>query len=323
MKQILMMRGAKKLIENNATVKPGEKVLIITDPEMVSIAQALATAAHGEGAETVMMIMPPREFDSQEPPETVAAAMKMADVIFTPVIRSITHTRALHEACAVGARAIVMTAFTEDLLISGGIEADFQRQKPICEKVAQLLHEAKVARLTSAAGTDLTMNIAGRRGGALTGIADKPGLFTTMPTIEANVSPVEYQSEGIIVVDASIPYVNIGVLEEPVTLTVKGGLITDICGGRQAQKLKEVFEKAEDPNVYNIAELGIQLNPKCKMCGLMLEDEGVFGCAHIGIGSNTSFGGSIQAARHFDAIMWYPMVELDGKVLLEKGQLQI
>ena len=323
MKQILMMRGANKLVRNNAVVKAGEEVLIVTDPEMVSIARTLATVAYGEGAETVMAIMPPREFDSQEPPETVAAAMKMADVIFTPVIRSITHTRAIHEACAAGARAIVMTAFTEDLLISGGIEADFQAQKPICEKVAQLLGEAKTARLTSAAGTDLTMNLTGRRGGALTGIADKPGLFTTVPTIEANVSPVEYQSEGTIVVDASIPYWGIGLLEEPITLTVKGGLITDIYGGRQAQIMREVLEKAEDPKVYNVAELGIQLNPKCKMCGSMLEDEGVFGCIHIGIGSNTTFGGSIQAALHFDLIIWYPRVELDGKVLLDKRQLQI
>jgi len=323
MKQLLMMRGAKKLMENNTAVKPGEKVLIITDPEMVSIAQALAIMAYAEGAETVMAIMPPREFDSQEPPETVAAAMKMADVIFTPVTRSITHTQALHEGVAAGARAIVMTAFTEDLLISGGIEADFQAQKPICEKVAQLLEEAKGARLTSDAGTDLTMNLTGRKGSPLTCVADKPGLFSPMPNIEAAISPVEYESEGTIVTDASIPYWGIGLLEEPITLTVKGGLITDIRGGKQAQELKRVFERPGDPNVYNIAELGIQLNPKCRMCGIMLEDQGVFGCVHIGIGSNTSFGGKIQAAFHFDVIMWYPKLELDGKVILEKGQLLI
>ncbi len=323
MKQILMMRGAKNIVVNCAIVKPGEKVLIATDTEMVSIAQVLATAAHGEGAEMVMAIMPPRELDSQEPPETVAAAMKVADVILTPVSRSITHTRSLQEAVGAGARAVVMTAFTEDLLISGGIEADFQKQKPICEKVAQLLDEAKVAKLSSAAGTNLTMNIAGRGGGALTGIVDKPGLFTTVPTIEANVSPVEYQSEGVIVVDASIPYENIGILEEPVTVTVKGGFITDIRGGRQAQKFKDIFERTGDPNVYNIAELGVQLNPKCRMCGIMLEDQGVFGCVHIGVGTNTSFGGNIQAALHFDLIMWYPTLELDGKVIMEKGELRI
>lgn len=48
--------------------------------------------------------------------------------------------------------------------------------------------------------------------------------------------------------------------------------------------LKRDLEAKNDPNVYNIAEMGVGFNPQCRFMGFMLEDEGVFGSAHIGIG---------------------------------------
>ena len=54
-----------------------------------------------------------------------------------------------------------------------------------------------------------------------------------------------------------------------------------------------------------------------EMQGIMLEDEGVFGTVHIGIGTNITLGGRIKAAIHYDLILWHPTVELDGRVVLE------
>jgi len=68
-----------------------------------------------------------------------------------------------------------------------------------------------------------------------------------------------------------------------------------------------------------VAELGVGLNPKSIMQGIMLEDEGVFGTVHIGIGTNITLGGSVKAAIHNDLIMWEPTVELDGRNVLERG----
>ena len=54
-----MMKGAKKLVEVCGKVQPGEKVLIVSDFEKVSIAQAIAAAAHQRDAEVVISLMPP------------------------------------------------------------------------------------------------------------------------------------------------------------------------------------------------------------------------------------------------------------------------
>ena len=91
--------------------------------------------------------------------------------------------------------------------------------------------------------------------------------------------------------DASIPYLGIGVIEEPLVVDVEAGFITRIEGGRQARMLREDLENQGDQNSFNIAELGLGLNPQCRMLGIMLEDEGVLGTAHIGIGTNITLGG--------------------------------
>ena len=316
-----MMQGARTILEDCLSLKKGEKFLIVTDPALKTIAQVLVDAAYDRGINAILEIMDPRERDGQEPPLSTAEVMKKSDVIVCPVSISITHTNAVKEAAAMGARILVMTAFTKELMMHGGIEADFKAQKPICEKLAQLFSEAESIHLTNPAGTDLRMEVVGQRGNALTCIVE-PGQFSTIPTIEANVSPIVGSSEGVIVADASIPYLGIGLLKEPIHFRVTKGFITDIRGGYQAKLLMNDLEAKNDPNVYNIAELGVGLNPKCKMTGIMLDDEGVLGSAHIGIGSNFTLGGNLKAAIHYDLVLWHPTIKLDKKIVMKNGNIE-
>ena len=84
--------------------------------------------------------------------------------------------------------------------------------------------------------------------------------------------------------------------------------------------IERMMAKQNDPNVYNIAQLSFGLNPMCRMQGIMLEDEGVYGTSHIGIGTSTLLGGTVKAPMHFDIIMWNPTLELDGVVVLRDGE---
>ena len=315
------MRGARTLLDDLVAVKCGETVLIITDTHLLKIGQALSAAAFERDAEPILTVIKPREQDGEEPPAPVAEAMKKADVVFSPVIKSITHTRAVKEAAECGARILVMSAFNERLMISGGIEADFRAQKPICEKLARLFQESDKMKLTTPAGTELTMRSKGRRGNAMHCIVDTPGWFSTVPTIEANTSIIEGSANGVIVVDASVPYLGIGILSEPMRIKVENGFITEIKGGHQARILEEDLKSKKDPNVYNIAELGVGLNPMSKLTGIMLDDEGVLGTCHIGIGTSLALGGKLKAAVHYDLVLWKPTIELDGKTVIEEGRL--
>jgi leucyl aminopeptidase (aminopeptidase T) len=322
MKKILMSKGARTIVEVCAGTTAGEQAVIVTEPEMLPLAEAIAAAVYAVGAEPLITLMTPRASDGQEPPPTVAAAMKASQVFFNVVRTSITHTRATRDAAAAGARGMMMTQFTEEMLIHGGIEADFRALAPRCQAVAAAMAGARTIRLTSPHGTDLTLSADGRRGNALTCLIS-PGHFTTVPTIEANVSPLEGSAQGTIVADASIPYIGIGLLRQPVTATVERGMIVAIQGGPQADQLAKNLASKQDPQVYNVAELGVGLNPHCRFIGSMLEDEGVDGSVHIGIGTNITLGGHIKAACHYDLIMTGATIVADGRTVLERGEVRV
>ena len=283
MNEILMVKGAKRVVETCVGVRPGEQVLIVTEGEKLPIAQAVAQAVYAVDAEPMIALMLPRERDGQEPPAAIAAA--------------ITHTHAVKEACKRGSRGGVLTQFTQELMIHGGLEADFREVAPTCKAVAGILAGAKEVRLTTPHGTDLTFSAEGRRSNAMYCMVE-PGEFSPVPTVEANVSPLEGTAQGIIVANASIPYIGI-----------------------QAEMLKRDLEQKQDPNVYNIAELGVGLNPKCRFMGFMLEDEGVRGSVHIGIGTSITLGGNVKAACHYDLIMTEPTLIVDGQMVLHNGSV--
>lgn len=314
--------GARKVVHECARVGPMESVFIVTDEAKLDIARAIAAVADDAGAEVSIGIMSLRLQDGEEPPKPIASAMKAADVIFTPVTISITHTSAIREACEAGARAVAMTGFTERMMKGGGIEADFRELKPVCERVAGYLDRGSSVRVTTPAGTDMAMSIKGRTGIAKTCIVE-PGEFSPVPDIEATVSPIEGTASGVIVADASIPYLDIGVLSEPVRFTVDAGMIVGIEGGEVADKLRNAWKSMNDPNVYNVAELGIGLNPACSLTGEMLEDEGCWGTVHFGIGTSITLGGNVKASSHYDLLMHKTTIEINGEVILKDGELEV
>lgn len=320
MRNVEMARGANTIVARCAKVKAGEQVAIVTEASRMSIAECLAEAVCALGAEPSILILLPRTRDGEEPPKCIAAAMQAANVFFCVVGRSITHTNAVKNATLAGARGLVLTHFTEDMLVHGGIEADFPAIAPTCRGLAGMLAGSREIRLTTPHGTDLRYSAEGRRGNALCGVVEA-GQFSTIPTIEANVSPLEGSAQGTIIANASIPYLGIGVLDEPVRCKVEDGRIVSIDGGRQAELLKNDLAAKNDPNVYNIAEMGVGLNPNCRFCGFMLEDEGVRGSVHIGIGTSITLGGTVKAACHYDLIMTEATVTADGVTLLKDGKV--
>lgn len=324
---MLAVQGARTIVENCASIKKGEKVFIVTDYETFGSALLIAKAAYAIGAEVDMGIMKSRDLDGQEPTECMAAAMERANIVLTPVSKSLAHTTAINKALTAGARALSLTAISEELMASPAFRADFKRQAPIVKKVAQLFTRADELTITTPAGTNLKVGLKGRKGNAHKCLVNRPGQFSAAPNIEANFSPVEGTTEGIFVSDASVPYLGIGKLSSPITFTIEKGKIIKTEGGPEAEKIKRIWAEQNDPNVYNIAQFAIGLNPEIKEAIGILGcnyDEGVFGTAHIGIGTSTNLGGKIKTSTHFDALMNKPTVILDGEItLLKDGELML
>lgn len=323
MQQDEYLHGARRLVGVCTHVRPDEAVLVVidraTDP---IISEALSRAAEEAGATCTVLEVEKAKTDSGEPPRDVAKALKHADVVFAAVNVSMTHTHAVRAACERGARVAALTQWVPEMLLGGGIDADFPAIEPRVLRVAKVFDEGSTVRVTTAAGTDMTLNIRGRVGTphAKTGVI-RPGQFHPIPDIEAPVSLVS--GSGTIVCDASIPYLGIGVLESPVRLTVEDGAVTSIEGGWAAERVKAAWDELADPTVYNLAELGVGMNPECRLTGRMLDDEGVATTCHFGIGTSDTLGGVVKAPCHFDFVLHDPTIVVDDFTLMMEGSLLV
>lgn len=318
-----MKAGAQILVRTCARVRRGEDVVVVADTERRPIADAIVEVASDEGARPSLVLPPRRSIDNEEPAAPVAAALAAADVVFLPVTLAMAHTAAVRRAIAGGARVVSMTAFTPRMMREGGLFTDFAARRPICRATARLLTEGSVLRVTNPAGTEVTMSLEGCTGNSHACIVDEPG-FTAVPNIEANVAPARGSSEGVFVVDGSIPYYDVGVIREPVTFEISEGFVTAILGGEQAHQLDDLLAAQDDRWVYNVAQFAFGLNPDCvDFTGEMLNDEGVNGTVHLGVGTSANLGGDVQAKTHFDAIIRCPSVWIDGQPVVVDGQVVV
>jgi hypothetical protein len=56
------------------------------------------------------------------------------------------------------------------------------------------------------------------------------------------------------------------------------------------------YLSAHGPDAYNVAELGVGTNDRAIVSGHILENEKVFGTAHIALGNNAGMGGTVNVA---------------------------
>lgn len=319
-KILQMMPGARNIVKVCAGTKPGENVLIIVDYRTSTLARPLAAAVQEAGGIPTIAIMSPRKL-GEEPPKPIAAAMLEADVIITPTTTTMMYCRATTAARQAGARFIPMSGANEETMMGESVNLDVIANKAMVDAVAAAYAKGETIRFTTPAGTDLTASIKGRRVNNDTGLCHQPGQSNGMPCIEVNSPPVPGTTNGTLVVDGSMSVV--GLVHEPIKITVKDGKITNIEGGREAKELAKMLANANDPNVYAIAELALGLNPKAKVRGVLIEDEAAYGTMHVGIGDSINLGGENKAPLHIDVVSFQPTVYIDDEVIMKDGEVVI
>jgi len=293
-----------------------DRVLIVSNPPHRRVTRALLAAAR-ERADVVRHI----EYatlarNGEEPPDAVAQAMGEATVVLAPTVYSISHTRARIEATARGVRIAGMSSLTEAAFASA-LPIDYGSLDHSTAVVARALTAATSCRLTSTAGTDLTLQLRGRSAHEDNGNLREPGAFGNLPAGEVYIAPIETDGNGTIVVDGSLA--GYGLLRQPLRLHLYGGRIVD-AAGEAADWLLRALDAGRPGLGRTIAELGIGVNPGAQVTGTIILDEKARGTAHVAFGTNVSFGGVNDAGVHIDAVLLKPTVHLDGVPFIEDGE---
>ena len=317
------IEGAKKILKVCLGVKSGESVTVVTEESTLKYVIPFLDAAKELNLDRMMVVMPDIKFNGEEPSKNVQQAMMLSEVLILATNLSISTIDALKEAQKKGIRIFSIPSFTSESLVKGPIEADFLKIKGVIRTVASLMSKTKIVNVKTENGSDLTFSLEGRSGNAHDALALEPGTFKSM-SVEANIAPLENSANGILMVDVASPTNVNHLLEPPLKITFKEGLIVKIEGSDDAVRLQRFLDEIGDKNVFRIAELGIGLNPSSTLTGHhYIEDESVMGTAHIGIGRNTSIEGTTQAKGHFDLIFKRPDIYFDNVRIMKDGKLEI
>jgi aminopeptidase len=313
---------ARRVVAEYLGTTAGENFLLVTDTTVPQvITNALLSAALDIGVDPTHAELAPRDRSGEEPPAVVEAAMIAADVCLCIASKSIYHTNAKGRAQAAGTRGCFNAPTSLSAWTSGAMTADFHAIRQMAERIADRLRGAQSVRVTSPAGSDITVSVAGREPrGWYTGIVRQPGEISAFPGGEVSFPPVEGTSSGTIVFEHVLT--DIGPLSQPISIEVAGGLATSITGGEEAERLRRLIDGV--PGASNIGELGIGLNPNAPLSDDITESKKRLGTAHMALGDNAGgYGGVVESPLHLDGMMLQPSVWVDGAPLITDGEVLI
>jgi len=310
-------------------VKEGETILLFKDSEFNEQYPAACLAAARElGAEPLLMTVPTDTTTKALGSKVIVNAWKSADMVIgmTTKVHWL-YSDAHNEALEAGARTLMIHSSVEEL----------RRLFP-CEEVkrrsingAKLLDKGKILRITSDAGTDLTMSKEGRPAEAQYGISDIKGRWDHWPAGLVACAPVEGTAEGMMVVDVGDILLPLGrYVQSPIKLTIKKGNIIKFEGGLDAILLQGYFETAKEKNAYQLSHIGWGTEHRAQWHSLglrfwegsgMMDAESYLGNMQIAFGSNFMLGmkGKNVCKFHFDIPCRNHSFYVDDQLVVDKG----
>lgn len=206
-------------------------------------------------------------------------------------------------------------------LLVDAIDIDYEKLRQAAANIKSQLLGCSEIHVTTGKGTDLHICVDGKKARCNDGNYREYGKGGNIPAGEVYLPPKWKHVEGRIVIDGSSSYRHgTQLIKEPITLAIKKGEVIGIKGGKEAKNLQETLDwaskAAKHPwGIRRVGEFGIGINPKAKIIGATIIDEKTVNTAHIALGSNYWFGGTIYAIIHLDQIFRNPKIEVDGKEL--------
>ena len=323
-------KASKILVEELFKAKPGETFIITADTESDErVVDATARAVFAAGAKPmVIWVASPlgvgKVADPYLPQEALTAALCKADawvefnnewlLYSTPWDTAFEQNPKLRYQCLVGMNVNMMVRCIG--------RVDYPILTKFMNKITDQTLAAKHVRMTTPAGEDIEFdNYPGRKATAEVGYADTPGAH--MMAGQIGWSPDLDTVNGTIVFDGSLVPPCVGILKEPVRLTIKNGEIVKIEGGSQATEYDRWLKSFNHPRMLKLAHVCYGFNPGARLTGDILEDERVWGGTEWGIGNvgGHLIPGGIPAPTHSDGICLNTSVWLDGVQIMDKGVL--
>jgi 2,5-dihydroxypyridine 5,6-dioxygenase len=202
---------------------------------------------------------------------------------------------------------------------------------PKVKAATKLCKQASQMRVTSAAGTDLTIDLTDAPTAGVWGYTERPGTLAHWPAGVVVSFPKQGSTNGTLVLDAGdINLTFKRYLERPVILTIYNDFVTHIEGeGTDAELMRRYWAAWNDKNAYAVSHVGFGMNPKARYEALAMYDKrDTNGTELRAFAGNFLFstGANEFAGRytegHFDLPVRNCTIYLDDLCVVDQGQLQ-
>lgn len=262
----------------------------------------------------------------QHHPATLAA-LKAVSFIADLTVEGLMHAPELPEILKAGARVLYISdehpEALERLACDPALEAKVKA-------AARLCRNAKRMRVTSAAGSDLTVDMSGNSTVGIWGYTNKPGTLAHWPGGIVVSFPKAGSVNGTLVLDAGD--VNLTFkryLEQPLRLTIADDYVTAIEGeGTDAELMRRYLAAWKEPEAYAVSHVGWGMNPGARYEAMTFYDQRDFNGTELrAFPGNFLFstGANEFAGRytkgHFDIPVRGCTIALDDITVIDKGDI--
>lgn len=235
------------------------------------------------------------------------------------------------------ARVISITNARREILTEGAALENPKEMSERIDKIAEIMEGVEKVRITSANGTNLELDIKVPTLFKENGINNKPGQIANFPAGEYGGAADLQGTNGVFVVDGAVGM--IGAVKEPIKITIENGIAVKIEGGKEAERLKEILNKAnddyrkinpndEETNTFRLGEFAFGTNSKAFRYDdggkrisppTSLEGEKGLGTVHIALGKNALFSVSPEDPDYNDIPIHIDCVAMETSVIGIKG----
>lgn len=258
---------------------------------------------------------------------SVIAALAACDLVLDCTVEGLLHSPELGQILGGGARVLMISNEHPEVLERIVWDPDLPRR---VELGYEWISTAATMHVTSAAGTDLTVRLAGASAAGSTGVTSGPGSIAHWPGGLVAAFPAAHSVDGTIVLapgDMNLTFNTL--IQSPVTLHIVDDHIEAIDGdGVDAILFRSYLSAFGDRESYATSHVGWGMNQHARWDSSQLYDRReTWGTeARVYAGNFVySTGANELAGRftagHFDLPMRACTITLDDRVVVESGEL--
>ena len=247
-------------------VQEGEHVVILSEPESRGdYVAASFGAAKSLGAHVISATVPggspapmPSTHTGAGPglssvldDAAAQTLLKSANLVVDLTQEGFIHAPVQQEILKAGTRIIFVCDAPDVLVRNLGKPED----KELVQRESALLAKSSVMRVSSSAGTDLTVQLTGSKPEFQVGYADDPGRWDHWPSTMVLCWP-EISDGQLVLAEGDILLPFKEYVRTPVTLEISGGRIERVSGGGEARMLETFFEDSDDKWARSLSHMG-------------------------------------------------------------------